>query len=150
MSLESLDFQQETNVVLECQDGERIVISKQSAKLSEMLKTVIENSREDDVIPLKHISASVMNKICEYFKHYEHCDLEKFQAIEKPIRSTNMRDIVNQWDAEFINVKDDMLFELISASNYLDIKPLLDLSCAKIATKIKNKSIEKIKKIFKH
>jgi S-phase kinase-associated protein 1 len=153
MSLESLDFKQDTldtNIVLECRHGERIVISKQSAKLSDMLRTVIENSREDDVIPLRNISVSVMNKICEYFKHYENCDFEKFQEIEKPIRSTNMRDIVNEWDAEFINVKDDMLFELISASNYLDIKPLLDLSCAKIATKIKDKSIEKIKKIFEH
>ena len=152
MSLDSLDISdcQSQDIVLECKNGEVVVISKQAAKLSEMLKTVIENSRENDVIPLRNISICVMTKIAEYLKHYEHSDINKIPLIEKPIRSTNMKDIVSEWDAEYINVKDDMLFELISASNYLDIKPLLDLSCAKIATKIKDKSIEKIKKIFQH
>ena len=41
-----------------------------------------------------------------------------------------------------------MLFELIMASNYLDIKPLLELSCAKVASMIKNKSIQEIRKFF--
>jgi S-phase kinase-associated protein 1 len=152
MSLDLLDISdcQSQDIVLECKNGEVVVISKQAAKLSEMLKTVIENSRENDVIPLRNISICVMIKIAEYLKHYEHSDINKIPLIEKPIRSTSMKDIVSEWDAEYINVKDDMLFELISVSNYLDIKPLLDLSCAKIATKIKDKSIEKIKKIFQH
>lgn len=152
MSLDSLDISdnQSQDIVLECKNGDIVVISKQAAKLSELLRTVIENSREDNVIPLRNISMFVMTKIAEYLKHYEHSDINKIPIIEKPIRSTNMKDIVSEWDAEYINVKDDMLFDLISASNYLDIKPLLDLSCAKIATKIKDKSIEKIKKIFQH
>lgn len=152
MSLDSLDISdnQSQDIVLECKNGDIVVISKQAAKLSELLRTVIENSREDNVIPLRNISMFVMTKIAEYLKHYEHSDINKIPIIEKPIRSTNIKDIVSEWDAEYINVKDDMLFDLISASNYLDIKPLLDLSCAKIATKIKDKSIEKIKKIFQH
>lgn len=34
-------------------------------------------------------------------------------------------------------------------SNYLEIKPLLELACAKAASLIKNKSIEEIRKFFK-
>ncbi len=34
------------------------------------------------------------------------------------------------------------------AANYLDIKSLLDLSCAKIATLIKGKTPEEIRKTF--
>lgn len=38
-----------------------------------------------------------------------------------------------------------MLFNLTLAANYLDIKPLLDLCCAKIASMIKNKTPEEIR-----
>ena len=40
------------------------------------------------------------------------------------------------------------MFELILAANYLDIKMLLDLSCAKVASMIKGKSPEEIRKTF--
>jgi S-phase kinase-associated protein 1 len=32
---------------------------------------------------------------------------------------------VGEWDAKFIQVDQEMLFEIILAANYLDIKPLL-------------------------
>ena len=34
------------------------------------------------------------------------------------------------------------------AANYLDIKPLLDLTCAKVASAIKGKTAEEIRKHF--
>ena len=40
------------------------------------------------------------------------------------------------------------LFELIVAANYMDIKSLLDLGCAKVATLIKGKSPEDIRRTF--
>jgi hypothetical protein len=43
-----------------------------------------------------------------------------------------MSEIVGQWDAEFIDVDQELLFELILTANYMDIKPLLDLACAKV------------------
>jgi S-phase kinase-associated protein 1 len=44
-----------------------------------------------------------------------------------------MAEVVSQWDAEFVDVDQELLFELILAANYMDIKPLLDLSCAKVS-----------------
>lgn len=32
---------------------------------------------------------------------------------------------IDEWDGKFINVDQEMLFEIILAANYLDIKPLL-------------------------
>ena len=53
-----------------------------------------------------------------------------------------------EWYADFIDVEQDFLFELINAANYMDIQPLLNLSCAKVASSIKNKTPEEIRKIF--
>ena len=39
---------------------------------------------------------------------------------------------VCQWDCEFVSVENDVLSELILAANYLDIKPLLDLTCTQL------------------
>ncbi|OVA09409.1 SKP1 component [Macleaya cordata] len=43
------------------------------------------------------------------------------------------------WDAEFVNVDQGTLFDLILAANYLDIKNLLDLICQTVADMIKGK-----------
>ncbi len=59
-----------------------------------------------------------------------------------------MSDLIQEWYANFIQVEQPMLFELILASNYMDIRPLLELMCATIAIMIKGKSQAEIKKIF--
>lgn len=44
-------------------------------------------------------------------------------------------------DAEFCKVDQGTLFELILAANYMDIKPLLDLTCKTVANMIKGKAL---------
>ena len=72
----------------------------------------------------------------------EYCEKHKNNnppEIEKPIKSVDMSENVSDpWDAKFIEIENlEDLFELILAANFLDIKSLLDLSCAKVATMIK-------------
>ena len=59
-----------------------------------------------------------------------------------------MKENVSEWYAKFINLEQEVIFELILAANYMDIKPLLDLSCAKIACMIKGKTPEEIRQTF--
>lgn len=45
---------------------------------------------------------------------------------------------MDPWDEEFIDIKNqEELLELLLAANYLDIKSLIELCCAKVATMIK-------------
>jgi S-phase kinase-associated protein 1 len=59
-----------------------------------------------------------------------------------------MNEVMSQWDADFVDVDQELLFELILAANYMDVKPLLDLTCAKVASMIKGKTPEQIRKTF--
>lgn len=52
------------------------------------------------------------------------------------------------WFATFTDKDQSIIFELILAANYLDIQPLLDLCCAKVASLIKGKTPEEIRRTF--
>ncbi|KNA12383.1 hypothetical protein SOVF_126430, partial [Spinacia oleracea] len=63
--------------------------------------------------------------------------------------STNSTaDELKKWDAEFMNVDQNTLYDLILAANYLDIRSLLDLTCQTVANMIKGKNPEEIRKTF--
>ena len=47
-----------------------------------------------------------------------------------------------------INVKINLIFDLILGANYMDIKPLLELASSKVASIIKSKTTEEIRKTF--
>ena len=70
--------------------------------------------------------------------------------IEQPLPSNNLEQHVDAWYAEYISkdVDQALLFDIVLAANYLDIKPLLKLGSAKIASLIKGKSIEEIRQFF--
>merc|ERR1711892_1660297 len=104
-----------------------------------------DGDQEEKEIPLPNVKAEVLKKVVAYMK-YHGDNLAK--VIEKPLKSANMGDVVSQWDADFVDVDQELLFELILAANYMDIKPLLDLTCAKVASMIKGKTPEQIRKTF--
>lgn len=57
-------------------------------------------------------------------------------------------DDISAWDAKFCEVDQSTLFNMILAANYLDIKPLLDLTCKCVANMIKGKTPEEIRQTF--
>merc|ERR1712173_241490 len=93
------------------------------------------------------VQADILELIVSYLKHHKG---QVPQEIANPIRSVKMEKIVeDEWDAKFINgLSKKTVFQIILGANYMDIKSLLHLGCAKIATLIKGKSPEEIKKIL--
>lgn len=65
--------------------------------------------------------------------------------------STDLTKVVDRWYAEYITVDVDqaLLFDLAIAANFLNIKPLLKLTAARIASQIKGKSIQEVRQFFK-
>ena len=59
-----------------------------------------------------------------------------------------MNEAIDSWDYQYIDLELEIIFEIILAANYMDIRPLMDLACAKVASIIKGKSPEEIRKVF--
>ena len=112
--------------------------------ISNIINIMVDNDSDED-IPLFNVNDKCLTKIIEFMKYYHN---DKMNNIEKPLRSSNLKDIIQDWYAEFINIDEDFLFSLINAANYMDIQPLLNLGCAKVASLIKNKTPEEIRNIF--
>merc|ERR1719491_2159596 len=69
--------------------------------------------------------------------------------IEKPLRSTNLLECgCSAWDAQYMDIPKELIFDLILVANDLGMRDLLDLACAKVASMIKGKSTEEIRKQF--
>mmetsp|Transcript_4175 Transcript_4175/g.4321 ORF Transcript_4175/g.4321 Transcript_4175/m.4321 type:complete len:178 (-) Transcript_4175:130-663(-) len=129
-------------------EGDSFDVPLSVAKMSEVVKTMItddDDSDETQEIPLPNVKSSILAKVIEFAKHYKE---EAMTEIEKPLKSANMSEVVQEWYANFANVEQEVLFELILAANYMDIKPLLDLTCATVASMIKGKTPEEIRKTF--
>merc|ERR1711964_131818 len=122
-------------------------ISKKAALMCNLVKNIIEGDKTADEIEIKKVNGQILNLVVEYLKHR---DGKVPAEIAKPIKSVKMAVVVEDpWDAEFINKQTKkVIFQIILGANYMDIKSLLHLGCAKIATLIKGKSPEEIKKIL--
>ncbi|CAM9162781.1 unnamed protein product [Heterosigma akashiwo] len=136
-------------VHLVSQEGDSFDVAVNVAKMSELVKTMIDDDAEDDAepqeIPLPNVKGTVLAKVIEFCRHYKE---DPMVEIEKPLKSANMHEVVQEWYADFVHVEQELLFELILAANYMDIKPLLDLTCATVASMIKGKTPEEIRKTF--
>ena len=94
---------------------------------------------------MNDVSSQTLLSIKRYLEHYENNDPE---PIVRPLKSKNFRECVNEWDYEFLGDDKDKILKLIMAANYMDIKPLLELACAKIGSVIMGITTEAIKREF--
>jgi len=127
-----------------------------------------EGADEQESLPMPNVKPQILDLVVEYLCHHSPATLEELTItnskgdtkkiactgkggeIQKPLKSTNLAECgVEQWDVDFLAAIDqETLFEVILAANFMDIKPLLDLSCAKVASMIKGKTTEEIRTQF--
>ncbi|CAG9317931.1 unnamed protein product [Blepharisma stoltei] len=135
----------EVKLKLQSQEGQTFEVEESVACKSQLIKNMVEDSGTDEEIPLPNVKAAILEKVIEYARHYKDSVPPE---IEKPLKSAVMQEVVPAWDAAFVELEHEILFELILAANYLDIKSLLDLCCAKIASMLKGKTPEEIRRTF--
>ncbi|CAJ0831495.1 8118_t:CDS:2 [Entrophospora sp. SA101] len=132
-------------VTLKSNDEVEFTVNVLAASRSVLLKNMIEDIGDtDQVIPLPNVKETVLRKVlewCEYHAKDSHLFDDHDDAHKKLIE-------IDDWDQKYLDLEHDMLFEIILAANYLDIKPLLDISCKNIANMIRERSPEEIRSMF--
>ena len=127
-------------VLLTTSDNEHFTVDRDVAERSVLIKQMIEDIGEtDQPIPLPNVSSSVLTKVrganaggTELTQVLEYCSHHRNDPPVPADDTDEMRrraTDISEWDAKFIQVDQEMLFEIILAANYLDIKSLLDIGC---------------------
>ncbi|CAI9275737.1 unnamed protein product [Lactuca saligna] len=126
-------------IVLKSSDGETFEVDEAVAVESQTIKHMIEDDCADSCIPLPNVTSNILSRVIEYCKKHVETPNTDDKTAAEDLRS---------FDAEFVNVDQGILFDLILAANYLNIKNLLDLTCQAVADMMKGKTPEQIRVLF--
>ena len=157
MEVEAPAVMEACDLVLVSSSGEKVntcakyMCSKEAG--SKLIQTLLgkagdaESSDEEDhdEIPFPDLSTQTLNYIVEFCKHHYRNPIGE---IPIPLTSNDLSEYVDAWDVAFIDKPKAELFDIVNASNNLDIPSLLRLGAAKIATFIRGRKPEEIMKEF--
>ena len=124
-------------VTLQSGDNEVFSVSKEVACQASLIKEMLEDTESDATIPLPNVQAWILSMVIEYCTW--HVGAEADGASE---------DAQNDYRAKFVDVDQGTLCRLIVAANYLNIAPLMDLTCKAVAVMMKGKTPEEIRAHF--
>ncbi|GMM58816.1 SCF ubiquitin ligase subunit [Maudiozyma humilis] len=146
-------------VVLVSGEGEKFTVDRKIAERSLLLKNYLndmhdnnldsdedESDEEDNdeiVMPVPNVRSSVLQKVIEWAEHHKNSNFP-----DEDDDDSRKSAPVDAWDREFLKVDQEMLYEIILAANYLNIKPLLDAGCKVVAEMIRGRSPEEIRRTF--
>ncbi|KAJ5888944.1 Skp1 family dimerization domain-containing protein [Penicillium taxi] len=132
-------------VVFTSSDDVEVQCERSVAEQSGLIKNMIEDiGAFNGPIPLANVNEAVLRKVIEWCEHHKNDPPSTGEDDDNRRKTTD----IDEWDQKFMQVDQEMLFEIILAANYLDIKGLLDVGCKSVANMIKGKSPEEIRKTF--
>lgn len=128
-------------------DGQQLQVPSKDLEISNLIRMLSESMEEgeNEEIPLYNVSHSIFCKVLEFTSHYHK---DPMKTIPKPLRDNHLP--VQKWYTDYVASfgKDDSLYALLDAASYLDIEPLQDLVCARIASLIQGTECDELKTIF--
>lgn len=145
-------------IVIITSDNDRFTVERKVAEKSLLIKNMLKNllpegddldsdeeqEQETIEVPTQNVRSAVMKNILEWCEHYKDTDFPEDDQDDDSKKSAP----IDPWDKNFLNVDQEMLYEIILAANYLNIKPLLNAGCKIVAEMIRGKSPEEIRKTF--
>jgi len=118
-----------------------IDVAKCSKTIKDMLDNLGMEDEDDTPIPVTQVDSKTLEKVLEWCKHHKD-DPEPEPEDEYRKDKDKRDDLFSTWDADFIRVDENTIFELTLAANFLDIDGLLDLTCKVIANMLRGKTPE--------
>eukprot|EP00543_Licmophora_paradoxa_P008406 CAMPEP_0202442978 /NCGR_PEP_ID=MMETSP1360-20130828/2340_1 /ASSEMBLY_ACC=CAM_ASM_000848 /TAXON_ID=515479 /ORGANISM="Licmophora paradoxa, Strain CCMP2313" /LENGTH=165 /DNA_ID=CAMNT_0049058531 /DNA_START=84 /DNA_END=581 /DNA_ORIENTATION=- len=134
-------------VTLVSKDYQEFEIDFKAGKISNLIREAF-NEDPDQPVNVLRVNAACLEKVVEFLNHYHD---DPMREIPTPLGGTVFNEIVEQaWYQEFVEREErDSIFDLLTAANYMGIKPLLDLTCLKVTFELTGKSADQIREILK-
>ena len=119
---------------LKSSDNKIFEVEELVAVQSETIKSLVEDGCADNVIPLPNVDSKTLELVLDWCKNHVDMKLDE----EK----------LKEYEDKFIEVDQAVLYDLLLAANYLNIKDLLNRACQKVADMMKGKKPEQIRVMF--
>ncbi|CAB9501828.1 ubiquitin ligase complex SCF subunit sconC [Seminavis robusta] len=146
-------------VLLRSAEGSEFFLPIEAAEVAELVRDSLDENEDDDdddqrnkeqrEVDVIRVSCDCLAKVVDFLKHH---DEEPMTEIPTPLGGNSFEEVMpQQWYQNFVaddNMSQEMLFELLTAANYMGIKPLLDLACLKVTFQLNGKSAEEIRLIL--
>lgn len=131
-------------------DGVTFETSLIVAQMSETLAHLIEDSGTEEDIPLPNLNSNILRLVLLYCEKYQKENFKSLLESKNEQESEKAKKQLSNYNHQFCSSLENtsILTEVMLASNYLDIKPLLDVTCLTMAMAIKGKSPQEIKQIL--
>jgi len=124
-----------TNIVkLKSSDNKTFEVEEAVAVQSETLKNMVDDGCANDTIPLPNVSGKILEMVLGWCK--------------KHVDETVTGDELNKYEVDFLDLDQEVLYGLLMAANFLNVKGLLDRVLQRVADMIKGKQPEEIRRIF--
>ena len=141
-------------------DNQTFEVDEDVANESQTIRNMIEDTGSEETIPLPNVNGKILAMVIEYTRTHVAAK-ETTDKAETEIKSGDearktagearkklAEEELKDFDNKFVKVDKSTLFDLILAANYLNIKGLLDRTCAEVAKMIKGKTPEEIRTAF--
>ena len=111
-----------------------------------LVKDLLEDADEPnrEAIRLPNASSQALEKVITYCEYYKDKNPLK---LERPLIK-HIEELVCDCDKEFLNMDVDLLLDLIMTAYYSNIPSLLELTCGKLVSMMKGKSIEQLREFL--
>ncbi|KAK9880693.1 hypothetical protein WA026_011928 [Henosepilachna vigintioctopunctata] len=135
-----------TIVKLRTSDGKLFEVDHEVIQCSQVLFTMFQLlGTDDEEIPIPNVTSSIFKKVIEWAE-FHISDSRKSGEIDDGRKILDSS--ISGWDANYVKVHVDTLYEIMQAADYLEINNLSILVCKAFANILKTSSPEELIKTF--
>ncbi len=120
---------------------ETFALSLAAARQSALIATILIGDSQNRSFALPAVPSATMRHIVAYLLH--HVDLPLVLPLPRPLHNPHLDELVSPFDWALLQrVEQESprgLYDLLTAANYMDIPPLLDMVAARLACLLRDK-----------
>ncbi|OIV91275.1 hypothetical protein TanjilG_01806 [Lupinus angustifolius] len=126
-------------IILKSLEGDAIEVDEMFIIQCKKIKSFIDGKFINTITISLKISTEILSKIIQYVKMHDKYGAAPSKANKKRLAA---------WDANFMKVDMNALYDILTAASNLGHEKLLDLACKTVAGKIRGKNPEQIRQTF--